>query len=470
MGLGTRGTRAKPPCILVADPAGYGAALVQAHAPRLGVEVIAFEHSARLAMHAGRHGADLVVFFTPTSFAALERLRNDGRTRHIPVLLCTNVGHDEERRFEALTAADQVVDHPFEAEVVVGWIERGLKRAFDRGIDLEFARARLSVEGEARWTGRVSWVSGNRLRFETDLYLPEGAELALEGPLVSALGVPKLDVRVIAQQRDDVFYYHAARYELQVLPGQPLPPGAFDVDPHAIAPAKVKIGVIGSGARFADLCGALDTAKFAVRWIANLEGFGPKVAHLRPALIVADPAHPDLDDAMRAGSLVRISKEIPVLPLTPRPAGKVWARFGPGCPTLDVPPLEPGAWTDLVTRSARPLKEPVDPDRRYVRRDHRFSHARLVTPVTLVGLTEIGCEISCPFALGERARARIDIAPMIESGVQPLHARVLRAAKLDEPAKMVFMGIGNEDETRRLRLYVQDAILAKRRQEFEESV
>lgn len=474
MAEGTRGNAPKLARVFLADPVGDAARLVQSHAARLGAEIVVFEQAGLLAMEAARHDtAQLIVIFRPDSFAVLERLRNDGRTRHIPVLLCCAVGHEAERKFQALVASDQVLDYPFEEEILIGWIERALKGRFDRGMEQEFAQARLSEPTTAHFTGRVSWVSGNRVRFETDLVLPEGAEVPLEGPLVAKLGCESLTVRVLSRTRDDVFYNQDVRLELQCLrePGEPPLVAALDAEPRAVAPAKTKVGVISApGSDISELVAALDPAKFAIRWIPTLERLSVTLGHLRPALLVVDPAHPDLEDAMRSGGVVRAAKELPVLPMTPRPAGKIWTRLGPGCPTLDVPPLEPNAWSELVTAHARPDAGPQDPERRYVRRDHPFSHARIAVPATLAGISEVGCELGLEYALGDQARARIDVPEAgAKLGVQPLYGRVLRATAAKERAKFVWMGVGNEADGKRLRLYVQDTILAKRRKEFEES-
>ena len=63
--------------------------------------------------------------------------------------------------------------------------------------------------------------------------------------------------------------------------------------------------------------------------------------------------------------------------------------------------------------------------------------------------------------------ARIEIPALTAARVLPLHGRALRASRKGERATMVWMGVGNEDEQKRLRFFVHETIMAIRRRELE---
>ena len=130
--------------ILVADPSGEGARLIQPQLEELKAEMTVFDNAALLTMDAARHGGDLIVIFRPDTLLPLERLRNDPRTRHIPVLLSCSTLDDDEKHYLALVAADQLIDYPAERELLLPWISGGRKRDFHRGRTEDFANAKLS--------------------------------------------------------------------------------------------------------------------------------------------------------------------------------------------------------------------------------------------------------------------------------------------------------------------------------------
>ncbi len=464
---------AGPKRILVADPVGDTGRIVTQHAADWGAEVRVFEQPGLLARSAAHAGADLCVIVRPESLEFLEKLHNEPQTRHIPLILCSGtLSGDPERAFLALDVANQVLSYPYDPAMLVPWIGNALKRDFRRGTGQEFAEARMRLDGTARWTGRVSWVSGNRLRLETDLVPAEGEELVLEGPLLRAVGEPSAVARVVSRSKDDLHYDREVRLVLDVQRARRGAPLSALVRGNAqySAPGKLKIAVIApSGNAVARLADAVDTAKFTLRWIESLEGLSPRLQKFKPALLVADPEHPDLHDTMRAGALVRAAKAgIPVLPLAAPGDARFWDRLGPLCPQRDVPPVEPQkGWTALLLRHAVQHETDRDPDRVFLRRDHPFSHARIVTPATLTSLTEAAGSVECPFALGERARARIDVPDLEAAGVKPLYGRVLRAARAKERAPIVWMGVGDEDAEKRLRFFVYEAIIAQRRKDLE---
>jgi len=458
--------------ILIADPGGETAKLLKEKSAELGAEVESFEQAALLALKAARGGADLVVICRPDSLAPLERLRNDPHTRHIPVLLSASTFKDQEHLLLAVVGADQIVDYPPEEEILLSWVRNALKRDFRRDAGQPFAEAKLREPGEARWPGRVSWVSGNKVRFETDLLVSEGDEFPIEGPLFSALGAAQAPARVLSRTRDDVFYNHDLRTLLEVR----LPAGKPSLSDFArsyvqgIAPHKLKIAVVSRrGAALANFADAIDNTMYAVRWVPEIRDLASMLAHMKPALMVVDPENPDLADPMKAGALARAVKDgLRALPLSPPREARFWDRLGPGCPERNVPPLQQGSgWNELLETWAVPQNTVSDPSRVYMRRDHPFSHARLVTPCTLTSLTEAGGSVEVETALAEGARARIEIPALTAARVLPLHGRALRASRKGERAAMVWMGVGNEDEQKRLRFFVHETIMAIRRRELE---
>lgn len=461
--------------ILVSDPVGEAGAVVARHASDWNAEVRVFRQEGLLARHAAQHGADLFVVFRPDTLDFLERLHDDARTRHVPLLLvATELLRDPESAYAALACADQVISYPFEEAQLVPWIDAALRRDFRRGPGQEYAEARVRLPGTAHWTGRVSWVSGNRLRFETDLVLAEGEVLPFESPLLAELGESSAPARVVARSREDMHYNHEVRLVLELDRPKGAPPLSARVrgNPDYEAPGKLKVAVVTAEPenlrRFAD---AVDRERVAVRWIPSLDNFQQSMARHVPALLVVDPEHPQLEEPLRAGAVVRLTKNGPrVLPLSSPPSTRFWDRLGDACPGCDVPPLADGAeWTALVLRWAAPDATDADANRVFLRRDHPFSHGRLVAPATLVALTEATGAIESPYALGERARGRLELPGLADAGVPPLYARALGAARKGESAKLVWMGIGDEESERRLRFFIYETIVAARRRELEGS-
>lgn len=469
-----RGKDLSPKRIVVSDPMGSGAEFLQTHAARWNAQIISFPQAASAALDAARNGGDLVFLFRPDTLAPLERLRNDPHTRHIPILLAIGSLDDPERKLLAIVGADQILDYPFEEEKVLLWVEAALKKDFRRSGAQEYAQAKLHETGEAHWAGRVSWVSGTHLRFETDLLAAVGDEFPFGGALASVYGSDPLTARVLSASRDDVFYNHEVRLELELqLPhGRPNLSQLAGGTGGATAPEKFKIALISPrGFSMNQLADSIDNSRFAVRYIADLDRLGPILTHMHPALLIIDPDHPDLSDPMRAGSLTRAARQgLKILPLKTPTVRKFWEKLGPSCPTIEVPELTRGTgWDDLLANHALAHTGATDPNRAYIRRDHLFSHARLTTPVTLADITEVGGGVFLDWTVAEQARVRLSFPALGQAGIPAVYGRALRGARAKERLELAWMGVGDEERARRLRFFVHETIIASRRKEFEES-
>ena len=475
-------TGPRPPRILVSDAGGTTTRFLEARAEELGVEVVGVEQAATLAMMAAREGADLVVVAQPASFAPLERLRNDPRTRHIPVILLASPTGDHEKDHLALVGTSQVLDWPYEESALLAHVRTYLGSGRGGGISFhDYAVARVSEDVGIGWAGRICWVTPRRLRLETDVLLPEGSVQELEGFLVRSLGRERVVVRVVSSSRDDVFYNHGMRSELEVLDEVPdgLDPhrdqGAIDLaaavraEKFAAAPHKRKLAVLCQRAvDMTRVASVLDPRRWAIRWVPSVERLAKDLAHLRPALLLVDPALPDLAEPLLAAKLLRVTADgPPVVPFGPPGEGKAWEKLAARGTPLEVPdPGDRDAWNDFLEERVPPV-DAGEEERVYLAREHRFSHAVVRGTGRLTSLCEAGATLELPVDVAAEARAHVVVPSLMATGLARLHGRVLEAAKAKNPVRMAWMGVGGDRYQTLLRRHVQEIIMEARRREFQ---
>ncbi len=456
--------------VLLGDAGETTTAWLEAVAEKLDFELKTFPQPALLAAMAAKEGGHLVVIAEPSTLAPLERLRNDPRTRHIPVILLSRQLTDKEAQLNALAAANQILDYPPEQKALLSWVEQGLRGSFARNRVGEFQVARVDLPGEARWLGRVSWASHDRVRFESNIRLEEETRVELEGPLLDKAGLATGSFGVHSVRSEDVFYNHAFRHELVL--GRVLECGLGEIaeaEPLASAPRKRKIGLLcPRGPLLTQLAASVDLQRYAIRWIPKLEKLGDAVSHIDPAVLLVDPEHPEFEEPAKAGALLRLSlPKLPILPTSLPEETKLWEKLGERCPLLEVPELgDREAWTALLDKLSEEDLGELDPTRRYLRRDHRFSHARFVQPVELLEISEVGGTLRTDVAVAADARVRIDCPELLAEGLKPLHGRVLAAGRAGEPLQLVWMGVGGEVETTALRRMISEVIMTARREEY----
>ncbi len=475
---------AQPPRILVSDAGGTTTRFLASRAAELGVEVIGVEQAATLVVMAAREGADLVVVAQPASFAPLERLRNDPRTRHIPVILLASPTGDHEKDHLALVGTSQVLDWPYEESTLLSHVRTylGGRRGRGGGISFhEYAVARVSEDVGLGWAARICWVTPRRLRLETDVLLPEGSVQEIEGFLVRALGRERLAVRVVSSSREDVFYNHGMRSELEVLDEVPddLDPlrdqsavdlaAAIRAEKFAAAPRKRKLAVLCERpAQMTRIAAVLDPRTWALRWIRSVEELAKALPHLAPSLLLVHPRLPDLAEPLLASKLLRATAEgPPVVPFGPPGEEKVWEKLAARGTSLDVPDTGDGdAWNELLDRLA-PFPDEDFPDRVYLAREHRFSHAIVRGTGRLTSLCEVGATLELPLDVAAEARAHVVVPSLLSSGIARLHGRVLETSPAKRPVRVAFMGVGGDRYQTLLRRHVQEIIMEARRREFQ---
>ncbi len=472
------------PRILVSDAGGTTTRFLASRAEELGAEVTGIEQAASLVVRASREGADLVVVAQPASFAPLERLRNDPRTRHIPVILLASPTGDQEKDHLALVGTSQVLDWPYEEHALLAHVRAYLgKRGRGAGIGFhDYAIARVGEDVALGWAGRICWVTPRTLRLETDVLLPEGSIQEIEGFLVRALGRERLAVRVVSSSRDDVFYNHGMRSELALLEEVPdeLDPqrdqasvdlaAAVRGERFAAAPRKRKVAVLcGRSTRMTRVAATLDPRRWALRWIRSAEELAKALPHLNPALLLVHPRLPDLAEPLAAGKLLRVTAEgPPVVPFGPPGEEKIWEKLAARGTPLEVPdPGDREAWNELLERLLPPRAED-HPDRVYLAREHRFSHAIVRGTGRLTSICEVGGTLELPLDVAAEARAHLVVPSLLRAGIARLHGRVLETAPAKRPVRIAFMGVGGDRYQTLLRRHVQEIIMEARRKEFQQ--
>ncbi len=467
---GPRSESTRPYRLIVADAGGSITRLLEQNAEELQTNIAAFTQPELAADDAVTHGGDLIIMAEPRILDPLERLRNDPRTRHIPLILLSSRLNDAEKRFAALCHADQVLDHPIENELLIEWAGRGLRGQLERGNLLDYALARMNEAGESYWTGRVCWVSDHRLRFETDIVPEVGSIFPVAGPLMKAMGMQTCPTTVLTVSESDVFYNYGARLELEIPENIRVSLREFcEKEGRCIARRKIKLGILcESGCGLARVASLLDSTRYAIRWIKSAVGIAASLKHLNPALLLVDPKHSDLADPVRAAALVRLPEGgIPILPLSTPDNERLWTRLGSRCPTSEVPDAEDAeAWAKLLGELLGDELTTQKQGRAYLRRDHLFSHLRMTIPCALNELSEAGGGVRTMCKVLTNARARFDIPALTDAGLQSLHGRALSGEKAEEKIKVVWMGIGGDREATRLRRFVSERIMAARREEY----
>jgi hypothetical protein len=459
-----------PRAVFLSDPSGVVRTFVDGLAARLPLEVREFGQAGLLAATAAREGADLAIIAGPRSLAPLERLHNDPRTRGVPVLLITSELKDEEARFKALAITDQVLDFPPEESVLELRIEQLLAdRETPAGLH-DYATARLEHEATAHWASRVCWVSGSRLLLETDVELPESAEVPLAGPALAQQGLSAAWARVVSCGTEHLHYNHAVSLELELLERPDALVEALRAEPHCQAAKKTKLTVVtDEPARLTAVAGAVDHTRHSIRWLRQLEGLAKHTVRFRPALILIDPTHRDLEGGGKFGALRKLQQPAPpVLPFEAPDDPAPWERLGERCPRVDPPPLEDGAaFAAMIDQLAEPGDAgPADEERIYLKREHRFSHARVAISARLSELSEVAGGVKFDVRVHAGGRLRLDVPDLQRTGIRPLYGRVLRTARPSERVQVLFMGVGGEAEARKLRSHVQGVIMEARRREY----
>jgi hypothetical protein len=453
--------------VFLSDPSGVVTAFVDGLKERLPLEIREFNQPGMLAATAAREGTDLAVIAGPRSLAPLERLHNDPRTRGVPVLLITSDLRDEEARFKALAITDQVLDFPPEQTVLELRIEQLLAdRETPAGLH-DYATARSEHEASAHWASRICWVSGSRLLVETDAELEPGAEVPLSGPALARNGLPAAWARVVSRETENVHYNHAVSLEMEMLERPEAVIEGLNAEPHCKAKRKTRLTVVtDDAARLTKVAGLVDHTRHSIRWVRQLDGLGKHVARFRPAVILVDPAHHQLEDPAKFGVLRQLkSPAPPILPIEPPEETAPWERLGDRCARLE-PPEEAEAFTALIDELTGPDDQAEEENRLYLKREHPFSHARVTIPAKLVELSEVcgGVRFGCRAHAG--GRLRLDVPELQRLGLQPLYGKVLRTARAGERIQMLFMGVGGEAEARKLRSHVQGVIMEARRREY----
>ncbi len=472
------------PRILVSDAGGTTTRFLASRAEELGVEVIGVEQAATLVVKAAKEGADLVVVAQPASFAPLERLRNDPRTRHIPVILLASPTGDHEKDHLALVGTSQVLDWPYEENALLAHVRTYVGGRRGGGISFhEYAIARVGEDVGLGWAGRICWVTRRRLRLETDVLLPEGSLQEIEGFLVRQLGRERLAVKVVSSTRDDVFYNHGMRSELEVLDEVPddLDPlrdqSAVDLaaavrsEKFAAAPRKRKVAVLcDRPGQMTRVAGRLDPRRWALRWVRSIDELAKALPHLNPVLLLVHPRLPDLSEPVAAGKLVRLTADgPPIVPLGPPGEEKVWEKLAARGTVLDVPDRDDAeAWSDLLERLA-PEQDEAGDERVYLAREHRFSHAIVRGTGRLTSLCEVGATLELPLDVAVEARAHVVVPSLLSAGIPRLHGRVLETSPAKRPVRVAWMGVGGDRYQTLLRRHVQEIIMEARRREFQEA-
>lgn len=441
--------------------------------PRLGLDVRRFNQAGILAATAAREGPDLIVIAGPRSLAPLDRLHNDPRSRGVPVLLITSELREEDARFKALAITSQVLDFPPEESVLELRIKQLLaERGSPSGLR-DYATARLELEATALWGGRICWVEGNRLLLETDVELPEGTEGPLAGPVLAHHGLSATWARVVAMDTEDLHYDYTVNLELELVQSPDGLTEGLRSDPHCQAHRKTRLCLLAEDpSRLGPVAACLDLTRYSLRWIRHLDALPKHASRMRPAAVLLDPEHPELQDRAKFGLLKRLPEPTPPLvPIVAPEERSSWERLGDLCATLEPPSLEdPNAFADLVDRvcgSQEPAEAEAEAGERiYLKREHPFSHARLSIPAKLVELSEVAAGVRFAQRVHAGGRLRLDVPELIHSGLQPLYGRVLETARPDERVQVLWMGVGGEAEARKLRSYVQGVIMEARRREY----
>jgi hypothetical protein len=442
---------------------------VQEFAHKLALSVKEFRQAGILAATAAREHVDLVIIAGPRSLAPIDRLHNDPRSRDVPVLLITSELEDEEARFKALAITEQVMDFPPEAEVLELRIQQLLADRGSPGGLRDYATARLEHEATALWVGRICWVEGDHLLLETDIELPEGTEGPLAGPALAQHGLSATWARVLAMDTSNLHYNYTVNLELELLQS---PEGLVDglrAEPHCQAERKSRLTLVADeSTRLGMVAGAIDLARYSLRWVRHIDDLPRHVARMHPALILVDPEHEELQTPAKFAALRQLPDPAPPLvPLRPPADPERWQRLGESCPRLDPPPVEEGpAFAALVDDLVEIPEASTRPDRIYLKREHPYSHARLSVPAKLVELSEVAASVRFGYRVHAGGRVRLDVPDLQRQGLKPTYGRVLDTVRPDERAQVLWMGVGGETEARKLRGHIQGVIMEARRREY----
>ena len=458
----------RKPKVLVGDLFGRASSFLESRKEELGVELELFEQPATLAMAAADSRADLAVVVNPDTLLPLERLRNDPRTGHIPLLLVIPGLVHLEKQFLSLAVADHVIDYPFEEEVLLEWVSRGIRRKLVDPVDQHYASADVDGWGAARFVGRLCWVDGNRCGFETDVALPEGSRFRFSGPLASTIGDEEIEGSVLSCSKHDVYYDHAWHLELDLKPSEGQLNLGEALSAHRFSIARTRRGKIAlvshSNGKAGDLAEAVGTDDFLICPYLDLKEMVDDYLHSTPAAVIIDPDLPDLESEKWPETLEALPSSLPIFPLSRPRDPSSWELPAHRILCLDVPRLAKDSWQALLS----PLIETVDPEqkvegsRTYLRRESALSHGRVSIPLKLDTLSEVGGTLTCRYQVAANARFRLDVRSLAAAGLPPLCGRFVEGTQADEAAHVVWMGLGGMQQCNRVRGYIQQRVVQQR--------